>query len=60
MLGSVLLELHTLDETDCIAKSASLGSTQTFQRGDHTIHRVERVSTFGRDCTVGLSSRLVG
>ncbi len=53
MLGSVLLALDTLDETDYIAKSVSLGSTQTFQRGDHTIHRVERVSTFGRDCSVG-------
>ncbi len=53
MLGSVLLALDTLDETDYIAKSASLGSKQTFQRGDHTMYRVERVPTFGRNCTVG-------
>lgn len=52
-LGGVAFDLARLDEAEYLARSAPLGSTQTFQHGDRSIHRVERISVFGRDCTVG-------
>lgn len=53
LLASVLFDLNTLDEAGYVTKGAALGSKCSYRRGDHTIHRVEGVSTFGRDCTVG-------
>lgn len=53
LLGSSLFDLTNLDEAQFVAAAASTGATKAYQRNGYAIYRVERVFTFGRDCTVG-------
>ncbi len=52
-LGSVVLDLKSLDENQFIALSPALNATSASHGVSSAIYRVDPTSVFGRDCIVG-------